>query len=411
MPPVETSAALPPELRALIAESVATAIKETVGAKATSTLGPLPGATDSTPPPITGRDVKDAADGTGLHLARFVKAVALGKMTGRNPIDVARHWRYDNMANQMEKAMSQGILADGGALVPDQYRAELIELLRNKTVVRLAGAVQIDITGSASLTIPKQTGAATAYWGEENTAITPSQPTLGQMQLQEKKLTALTPISNDLIRNASLSAEQLVRDDLVSVVSIAEDLKFLRGNGTGSAPRGIRYWAHSDNIFGETIAGADGSHTVAEVKKDAAKMINKLEQQNVMLRRACWIFAPRTKWALMGMTETTGASAFEPMLAQGRYYGGFPYYATNQVPINLVSTDSEIYFVDMAEVVIGDFMGMAVEVFPNGTWSNAGTIVSGISSDQTVVRVIKKTDLIMRHDYGAAVIQDASNGV
>lgn len=410
--PENSPAPVTPELATIIARAVAEAVApvaDALKAKATNNMGGLPVSDGRAP--VTGHDVKDAADGTGLHLARFVKAQALAKMTGRSPIEIAKAWRYDNMANLMEKAMGQGVLADGGALVPDQYRAELIEKLRNETVVRRAGANQIDVQGAASLTLPKQVGASTAYWGEENTAITPSQPSLGTVTLAEKKLTALTPLSNDLIRNASLSAEEMVRNDLIAVVAEAEDLKFIRGVGAASAPRGIRYWANASNVFAETIAGADGSHTLAEVKRDAAKMINKLEGNNVKLRRPAWLFATRTKWALNGMTESTGASAFEAMLAAGRYYGGFPYFATNQIPTNLVSTDSEIYFVDMAEVLIADFMGMQVEVFPNGTWSNSGTIVSGISSDQTVVRVIKKSDLVMRHDVGAAVIQDASNGV
>lgn len=411
-PKTPETAPVGPELQAFIVKTVGEAIAPVVDAlkvKATNNLGGLPLSEGRAP--VTGADVKDAADGTGLHLARFVKAQAYAAMTRRNPIDVAKAWGYTNMAHQMEKALAQGVLADGGALVPEQYQAELIEKLRNETVVRRAGATQIQVAGSSSITLPKQTGAATAYWGEENTAITPSQQTLGTVTLSEKKLTALTPISNDLIRNATLSAEEMVRNDLIAVVTEAEDLKFIRGVGSASSPRGIRYWAASGNVFAETIAGADGSHTLAEVKKDAAKMINKLEGNNVKLRRPAWLFATRTKWALNGMTETTGASAFEAMLAAGRFYGGFPYYATNQIPTNLVSTDSEIYFVDMAEVLIADFMGMQVDVFPNGAWSNSGTIVSGISSDQTVVRIIKKADLIMRHDVGAAVIQDASNGV
>jgi HK97 family phage major capsid protein len=48
--------------------------------------------------------------------------------------------------------------------------------------------------------VPKITGGSTAGYVGENANITKTQPTTGQITLTFKKLAALVPISNDLLR-------------------------------------------------------------------------------------------------------------------------------------------------------------------------------------------------------------------
>lgn len=406
MPPVNTH----DEIAKVAAEAARAAVDEALAKhaasqKVTSNVAGLDTATHAT---VKASDMRDAAEGTGLNLARFVKAQALAQMTGRTAPAILRAQGYANAAAVVEKALAQSDLGAGGALVPDAFSAELIELLRAKTVVRKAGARTIPM--GASLTIPKQTAAATAFYGpQENTAITASQQGLGNVQLSEKKLTALTAISNDLIRNASISAEQFVRDDLVAILARREDLAFLRGSGSAFEPKGIINWAVAGNKFGQT---ASSPPTLAEVKADMAKLISKLEANDAPMLNVAWVFHPRVKNFLMGLTETTGASAFESMLAQGKFYGGFPFFTTTQLPTNLGASGNrtEIILADFSDVIIGDSLGLTIEVFPNGAWSNGGSVVSGISSDQTAVRAIAKHDIAARHGESVAVITDSSYG-
>lgn len=396
------------EIAKVAAEAARAAVDDALAAhskKATSNASGIESAGHAT---VKASDMKDAAEGTGLNLARFVKAQAIAQMSGRTATQVLRGWGYANAASQVEKALSQSDFGAGGALVPDTFTAELIELLRAKTVVRRAGARTIPM--GASMSMPKQSGAGTAYYGPaENAAITASQQQLGTVQLQEKKLTALTAVSNDLIRNASVSAEQFVRDDLVAIMARREDLAFLRGTGAAGEPRGITNWAVSGNKFTQT---ASSPPTLAEVKADMAKLINKLEANDAPMQNVAYVFHPRVKNFLMGLTETTGASAFEPMLAQGRFYGGFPYFLTTQLPTNLGGSGNrtEIILCDFSEVIIGDSMTLTIEVFPNGSWANGGSVVSGISNDMTAVRAIAKHDLVVRHGESMAVITDSSYG-
>ena len=143
-----------------------------------------------------------------------------------------------------------------------------------------------------------------------------------------------------------------------------------------------------------------------------AKLINKLEANDAPMMNVAYVFHPRVKNFLMGLTETTGASAFEPMLSQGKFYGGFPYFLTTQLPTNLGGSGNrtEIILADFSEVIIGDSLQLTVEVFPNGSWANGGSVVSGISNDMTAVRAIAKHDLVARHGESIAVITDSSYG-
>ena len=76
-------------------------------------------------------------------------------------------------------------------------------------------------------TVPKIASGTGANYVGENTNATPTEPTFGQVQLTARKLVALCPISNDLIRYSSPQADTLVRDDLVSGIATAEDAAFI----------------------------------------------------------------------------------------------------------------------------------------------------------------------------------------
>jgi hypothetical protein len=85
---------------------------------------------------------------------------------------------------------SLGTLTDtaGGTLVPLPVLGELIDLQRSMEVFASAGALEVAMPPNGRVQFPKLTGASTAYWVGEGSAITESQPTTGNLDLQAKKL-------------------------------------------------------------------------------------------------------------------------------------------------------------------------------------------------------------------------------
>ncbi|MDI6872094.1 MAG: phage major capsid protein [Bacillota bacterium] len=337
----------------------------------------------------------------GLKAARYLRALAAGK---GDPERAARYVAQKWGDEALVKALNETNLAEGGALVPPEYVAELIELLRGRTVVRSLGATVLPMN-SGSATIPKLTGGATASYVGESSNITKSQPSTGQLQLSAKKLAALVPTSNDLLRDSSPAADTVVRDDLVSALALREDLGFIRDDGTAPKPKGMRYWAPAGNLVAST------GTTLAAITADVAKMVNLLESANVRFLRPGWIMTPRSKWFLWQLLDSNGNPVFRAELNQGKFLT-FPFRTSTQIPNNLgVGTnESEVYLADFADMVIGENTELIIDVSTEAAYHDGTNVVAAFSRDETVMRAIARHDFGARHEESIAVLTGVTWG-
>lgn len=353
---------------------------------------------------------RDPAQGAGLRYARYVRATTLARLEQEPAEVIAKRWGDDWLAEDIAKARVQKALAaqtfaSGGALVPDEYLGEIIELLRSRAVVRGMNP-RIMPMRSGSMTMPKQTGAGTAAYIGENSNATKSEQTFGQIQLTAKKLAALTPVSNDLLRESDPAADMIVRDDLVAVMGLREDLAFIRGDGTANTPKGIRNWAATANVNARTQAGS--ASTTTEINNDLHKAIRLVKAANVPILNAGWLMSTRTASYLASLRES-GLWMYKDEMSSGKLLG-YPFMESNQIPETLnvsgagTNDETEVYFVEFSQFVIGDTMSLSIETFPGGTYHDGSALVSGISQDQTVIRTISLHDCALRHDKAAAVI-------
>lgn len=377
-------------------------------AKATSNMAGAPvGGAEGTP--VEGTDIrvgKSAAEGTGINFVRMAKAMgasALAAKEGRSlsPVDVLNKWGYKDIA----KAFTASVLTEGGSMVPENFSAEFIELLRNRTAVRALGARSLPLP-NGNLSLGRQTGGATAYYAGEGMPITTSKPTTDKLKLSEKKLVALTPVSNDLIRNAAQSAEEFVKQDLIAAMSLREDLAFLSGDGTQDTPRGMLFQVAAAHKYNQATYTAPKAPTLQELRTEFAKAFGKLKTANIPMLNCGFIISPRTEQYLMQVQDGNGNAIFESELLAGKLRGK-PVVVTNQIPENLGggSDESKIYLADFSEAIIGESMALELLVDPNGSYEEGGQTKSGLSRDETPIRVIAKHDFGMRHDKALVVIE------
>ena len=329
----------------------------------------------------------------GLRFARFVCGMVKHKGDSEKALD------YVTSVYGEPKALGGADFEAGGAIVPPEYSAEIIELLRAQAVVRALGAQAVPMN-SGTMTMPRQTTGGTAYYIGENVNIPKSEQRFGQLSLSAKKLAALTPVSNDLIRDASPAVDVVVRNDLIAAMSLREDLAFIRDDGTENKPQGLRYWANPSNVF-----AANTTVNLANVTADLTKALRLIEEGNVPLLRMGWIFTPRTKGFLMSLRDANGNFAFRPEMLDGTLMT-YPYRITTQIPNNLGSgsDESEVYLADFAQAVIGENTQLIVGIYEGGTYHDGTTIISGISADQTIVRTLARHDFVVRHDRAVSVI-------
>jgi HK97 family phage major capsid protein len=301
------------------------------------------------------------------------------------------------------RALTQSTFTAGGALIPENFvGAEFIELLRASARVRAAGARQVTLQ-NGSFTVPKVTG----YWvPSEGDFIAPSQQTFGQLKLVEKKYMSIVPISNDLRRNASMDAIRIVRDDIMRVAANDEDVAFLKGTGLVGQPKGAYNW-----IPAAGKANSAGT-SLANIRTDIRVALNRLDTANAPNIRRAWFMHSRPA-NYMGWELVDGNSnlVFPQMQnTNGATLSGSPVYRDNNISLLLgTGAQTEIYYLEMSECFIGDSLEMEIEIIENMVYETAsGTLRSGVTRDESGVRLIRKTDFGMRHTESGFVLEAVS---
>ncbi len=300
----------------------------------------------------------------------------------KDPRDPAINARRAKLTN----AMSSTVPADGGFLIPEEFRAELLRVALETAIVRprarvipmasLRAAIPtVDSTSNASTVF----GGVTAFWTEEAAALTQSQPTFGRVVLEAKKLTAYTEVPNELVQDSAISVQAIIDSMFPAAIAWYEDVAFLAGTGVGE-PLGALSTANPAIAL---VAKETGQGTATIQWENIVKMYARMLPAS--LNSAVWIVSPDTfpELATMALSVGTGGSAIwlnngqdgPPMTILGR-----PVIVSEKV--GTLGTQGDISFVDFAHYLIGDRMAMSAL---SSTDFRFGT-------DTTAYRVIERVD-------------------
>lgn len=335
----------------------------------------------------------------GIRLARMTRYLAAAGGIPRMAQEFAEQDGHSGLfANQ-----NMGSGPAGGFLVPEDVSSEFIELLRPLSVVMRGNPMMVPMP-NGNLTMNRQvTGAMFGYTGEQQD-IGATGLTLGQLKLSAKKLTGLIPISNDLLRSASLAVDRLVLADILAGSAVAMDTAFLRSAGGDNAPLGLRHQLTGTALAATNILAVTAGNTLASITGDLGRMELALLNANVPLTGAAWIGAPRSMMRLRNIRDGNGNFAF-PEMQQGRLRN-LPFFDTTTIPINLGGgSDSELYLVAFPHVLIGEQSGLSIETFNGAAYRDAaGNLQSGTSRDETIMRAIQHHDIGLRHLAAVAIL-------
>ncbi len=181
--------------------------------------------------------------------------------------------------------------SDGGFLIPEILRSEILRIAHERGVVRgRARVIPMD-----SLTVPFPTvdetshvssiyGGITGYWTEEGATLTESQPRFGQMELRAHKLTLYTEVPNELLRDAIGSLATFLEDIFPEALGWFEDVAFFVGGGVGE-PLGFL------NAGATVTTDRVGSDTDTIVWADIVGMYSRMLPGS--LDRAVWVVSRR----------------------------------------------------------------------------------------------------------------------
>ena len=406
---------LAPQLEAMNAQLAA---MEAIASKpATKTFAPA--ASDWVR--MGGSVVDRSPESKGLGFARAIICMAKAERERLPVSDVIRRMEKAGMqfgVNRLEatvKALGEGTASQGSVFSPDEFSSDFIELLRPMIALAKAGVRTIPMSGQ-SLTRGRQAVASVATWKGENQVATYSQPSFDSPQLNLKDLGIICAISNDLLRDQAVSADVIVRDDLVKQALLAIDLAGIRGLGTAFQPKGIRYWMPAGNVTGSQAA--TGTPTLQNAAYDIeVKGTALLNNQNVPAKSRAMLLHPRTTGGFKQLRDGVGGFPIAREINEHKTIFGVPFFETTQIPINLSgggsggSLESEIYVFEAQEIEMGLGLQPTVEVSREASYLDANLVQqNAFANDQTVIRMIARVDWIMRHNFSADVINGCTYG-
>jgi HK97 family phage major capsid protein len=296
---------------------------------------------------------------------------AVTKLAGKAPHSF--YLPHDVAAARSEQRdLLKGTTTAGGFTVATELDAgSFIDMLRNKMVVRAAGATVLDgLVGD--FTIPRQSAGGTAYWVAENVAPTESQQTFEQVALSPRTVGAYTDISRKLLLQSSIDVEALVRSDLATIIAIEADRVALHGSGAGSQATGID---HTTGI------GAPVDYSTIGLAPTLAHIValeTAVSVANADIGKLAYITNSKVRGKLKS-TLVTATYGDRMVWNDGATpLNGYNAFVSNQVSSTLTAGSSSgvcsaVFFGNWGDLLIGMWGSLDVLVDPY-TGGTAGTV-------------------------------------
>lgn len=298
----------------------------------------------------------------------------------------AKYPQFKSVHEGFEKALTVTIPSQGGFTVPMPILEPIIPFLYNRVAVRQLGATVYDLpNGNAS--VPRVSATSSATYEGEATPAPETGPALQAMKLSVKKLMALVPLSNDLIKSNSVNYEATVAMDLVNVMNIKADYTSLYGDGTVNTPTGLQNLGVQTS--GNSTTPLDGDVPFA--------IVGLLDQANVPMISPGWIVNGKTKAWLNNLKTSTGAYIFRDEISRGEL-AGYPLVMSNQLTYTSGGTYSDFVFGDFSEFAWGEQTLLELEQSREATYKDSnGNLQSAFANDLTLIRAISRHDFNVKH--------------
>lgn len=138
--------------------------------------------------------------------------------------------------------MEEGDLSQGGFLVPEEFKATLLQTALEASIVRSRATVIPMQTNRVVIPALVDDDHSTDFYGgvviyrtAEKGTKTPKNPVFGKVGLTLHKLTGLCYITDELLQDSPISIEPVIRATFGAAIAFTEDYDFLRGDGSNMA--------------------------------------------------------------------------------------------------------------------------------------------------------------------------------
>ncbi len=258
------------------------------------------------------------------------------------------------------KAHAEDIQSAGGALVPDEFEATLIDLREQFGVFRRYANVRSMIR--ETLIIPRRTGGLTAFAVGEGTSITESTKSWDNVELVARKWAVLAKLTTELSEDAIIDVANDLAGEIAYAFSDKEDDCGWNGDATAAfhGITGVRTKLLNLSATRANIAGliiGTGNLWSELLLTDFEAVVGRLPQYADTPRTA-W-FAHRAFWANVMQKlalAAGGVSAREVIQGTGTpYFLGYPVVVSQRMPSVEANDQVCVLFGDLSQgVLFGD---------------------------------------------------------
>ncbi|MGC2853949.1 phage major capsid protein [Novispirillum sp. DQ9] len=358
--------------------------------------------------PFAGRTVAAAPAqqrDLGWEFGAFVRSYAqsqAGMRSGtdyRSASEVAKelYGERHHVTEALTRAQTVSSNAAGGFTVPQVYAPEIIRLFGPNTIVRQRAQV---VPGNASY-LRGKTGASVGYVGE-NEQGSETGVTFGMIDMKEKDIAAILPISKKLLRNTAFGVEAYCRDELVRAAAEFEDRMFLYGTGVGKQVKGYSYATPAAHKIAAINKAAP---TNQEVRADLRKVLKAIVLKNVPIdqNNPAWFMNQAVKMYLEDLYQGD-LKAFPTLEGPNPTLMGYPVVTTTQIT-GPAGDGGDIFFGAHRFAMIGDSVAMTLSTSDQASYKDAGgNQVNLWAQDMLGIKLFMSHDFALRHEDAFAML-------
>ena len=233
---------------------------------------------------------------------------------------------------QVSNVLQEGVDADGGYLVPEEYDRRLIQTLSEENIMRRLGHV-ITTSGEHKINIAATKPAAA--WIEEGGALQFTDATFAQILLDAHKLHVAIKVTEELLYDNAFNLESYIIEQFGKALANAEEDAFLNGSGVGQ-PMGL-----FAEVGGGQVAGTLSAALKAD---DVLGLIYELKRP--YRKNASFIMNDKTVAQIRKFKDNNGAYLWQPSYQSGEpdRILGYSVHTSEYVPENAIAFGDYSYY-------------------------------------------------------------------
>ena len=232
---------------------------------------------------------------------------------------------------QVSNVLQEGVDADGGYLVPEEYDSRLIRVLEGENIMRKLGH-KITTSGDHKINIASTEPAAA--WIEEGGALQFSDAKFAQILLDAHKLHVAIKVTEELLYDNAFNLENYIIEEFGKALSNAEEDAFLNGTGVGQ-PLGL---------FAATGGGTVYKTVTKLTADDIMNLVYALKRP--YRKNSAFIMNDQIIATIRTFKDGNGAYMWQPSYQAGEpdKLLGYPVYTSPFAPEDAISFGDYSYY-------------------------------------------------------------------